>query len=76
MLPLPLAGEGWGEGRSLNEVTRVAFASAGPHPRPSPASGRGENTLSARRPRLDQTSARIESRFRQYPFASIPQPNT
>ncbi|SOY60348.1 hypothetical protein CBM2589_A20174 [Cupriavidus taiwanensis] len=44
VLPLPLAGEGWGEGRSVNEVKGVAIATAGPLPRPSPASGRGEKT--------------------------------
>ncbi|SOY66616.1 hypothetical protein CBM2592_B140048 [Cupriavidus taiwanensis] len=34
MLPLPLAGEGLGVGRCINEVKAFALASAGPLPRP------------------------------------------
>ncbi|SOY57748.1 hypothetical protein CBM2587_B10119 [Cupriavidus taiwanensis] len=47
MLPLPRAGEGWGEGRSFHEVKAFRYC---PRPAltpgPSPASGRGEKTRS------------------------------
>ncbi|SPA41014.1 hypothetical protein CBM2606_A90474 [Cupriavidus taiwanensis] len=48
MLPLPLAGEGWGEGGRVDEVQAVGIASACPHPLPlSRKRERGANRRSA-----------------------------
>ncbi|MFD0323525.1 hypothetical protein [Lysobacter gummosus] len=44
LLPLPLAGEGWGEGMSAvgaNAFFVDILRQPAPHPNPSPASGRG-----------------------------------
>ncbi|MGF6348329.1 4Fe-4S dicluster domain-containing protein [Variovorax sp. W2I14] len=44
--PLPLAGEGWGEGGGAETASRGAMKAA-PSPQPSPASGRGSQSRRA-----------------------------
>ncbi|SPC25011.1 hypothetical protein CO2235_MP90101 [Cupriavidus oxalaticus] len=45
VLPLPLAGEGWGEGPACPRSEALHFVDAPAlTPGPSPASGRGEQT--------------------------------
>ncbi|SCU74344.1 hypothetical protein CNECB9_1710033 [Cupriavidus necator] len=47
VLPLPLAGEGWGEGGNVHEVPAGGMPPPALTPCPSPACGRGEQTVAS-----------------------------
>ncbi|SOY94508.1 hypothetical protein CBM2599_B20093 [Cupriavidus taiwanensis] len=47
--PLPLAGEGWGEGRSVNEVKAYRYCQRRPSPpAPLPQAGEGRKHVAPR----------------------------
>ncbi|SOY69670.1 hypothetical protein CBM2589_A91005 [Cupriavidus taiwanensis] len=78
MLPLPLAGEGWGEGGRVDEGQPCRITTACPLPRPSPARGRGEQTRGTVRPqrRHPPTTQRFPQHHQSRRLTCNPGPNS